>query len=170
MVAGIGEADYGIAFCIANRPPLDDYSRRRCLVPLLPGELHHIVSNSSNHWRKLFNVYAKFIYSLAPELIVANSSPPTWQEYRDQQLLQAGSRLALLFTAPPWKDDALHIIAGKGYAATLNIPKLQWLDAHFAIAPAQRVIVSPYLDYRQLSNERIERLVKIIRQYSLLSF
>ncbi|MBU2885221.1 hypothetical protein KO507_05525 [Gilvimarinus agarilyticus] len=170
MVAGIGDTGYRLAFCVANRPPLDDYPVRENLAPLLPGELQHIVANTSNHWRKLFNVYAKVVYALGVE----PGWPPTWQEFRDRRLLQSGSRLALLFTPPqlefPKSNERppLYLVAGKGYASALNIAGLQWLDAHFAVAAQQRVLVTPYLDYRQLSNERIERLVELIRRYALL--
>lgn len=166
-VAGIGDADYRLAFCVANRPALDDYPTRNTLTPMVPGELQHIVANTSNHWRKLFNVYAKFLYALGRE----PGWPATWQEYRDHHLLQAGSKHALLFSPPPQgaaPSGPLHIIAGKGYAESLKVPGLHRLDPYFAIAVEQRVIVSPYLDYRQLSNERIERLVSLIRQNQFL--
>lgn len=164
MVAGVGDANYRLAFCIANRPPLDDFPSRRHIAPLLPGQLQHIVVNTSNHWRKLFNVYAKFLYALGPE----PGWPNRWQMYRDQQLLQSGSGVALLFSPPPVESRALHLVAGKGYARTLNLPGLVWLDACFAVAPEHRIVVTPYLDYRQLSDARIECLVDIIRRYGLL--
>ncbi|MDO3381102.1 DUF6942 family protein [Gilvimarinus algae] len=160
--AGLGDPDYALAFCIANRPALDHYPALERIAPLAPGELQHIVANSSNHWRKLFSVYAKCLYALGP----ASHWPSRWQDYRDKHLLQAGSGCALLFT-PPAGGERLHIVAGKTYAAALGLNQLEWLDAHFAIDVAHRQIVTPYLDYRQLSNERIERLAELIRRHGL---
>lgn len=154
---GLGDTDYCVAFCIANRPALDHYPTLDTLVPLAPGELSHIVANTSNHWRKLFSVYAKFIYQLGPQ----PDWPERWQDYRDQRLLQPGSKTALLFNAPQPERGVLHIVAGKTYASQLNLAGLEWLDAHFAVNTQQRIVVSPYLDYRQLSNERITRLASI---------
>lgn len=161
---GFGDSEYRLAFCIANRPPLDDYPKREHLAPLLPGELSHIVANSSNHWRKLFNVFAKVLYGFG----ASPAWPARWQDYRDQYMLQAGSGVALLFSPPPVSAPAgqpLHLVAGKGYAQTLNIPSLIWQDAYFAVAREARIIVTPYLDYRQLSNKRIERLVELARPF-----
>lgn len=70
-----------------------------------------------------------------------------------------------MFSAPQFESDknAIHIIAGKTYAAQLALPPLVWLDAYFAVNKEQRVIVAPYPDYRQLSNERIARLLEMMR-------
>ncbi len=164
---GFGSDDYQLAFCVANRPNLDDYPKQSQLRPLASGELDYIVRGTSNHWRKLFNVYAKFLFELRGDSCGADS----WQHYRDRHLLQDGSSEALLFSPPsktPVHSSRIHIIAGKTHAANLDLPyALTWVDAHFAINVQQRVIVSPYLDYRQLSNERITRLVELVR--SLMS-
>jgi len=42
------------------------------------------------------------------------------------------------------------------------LPPLVWLDSSFAINKEQRVIVAPYPDYRQLSNEKIAGLVELM--------
>ncbi|UTF61607.1 hypothetical protein [Gilvimarinus sp. DA14] len=155
---GLGDADYCIAFCVANRPALDHYPALDTLQALAPGELTHIVANTSNHWRKLFSVYAKFLYQLGPRA----GWPVRWQDYRDNYLLQANSQTALLFSPPPIAKTRIHIVAGKTHATELGLQGLDWLDAHFAINRADRLVVSPYLDYRQLSNERIARLAQLV--------
>ncbi len=158
---GFGDRAYRLAFCGANRPMIDHYPQLDHLQPLAAGELSHIVSNTSNHWRKVFNVYAKFLYLLNGAL---RSRFAGWQSYRDQQLLQSGSGDAFLFSPPPITDGSgpIHIVAGKTYAAQLEIGQLHWSDQHFAVHPTAPLIVSPYLDYRQLSNERIARLVELV--------
>jgi hypothetical protein len=161
---GLGAANSRIRFYIANRPPIDDYPTLTHLKALAPGEIAHIVSNTSNHWRKAFNVLAKFLFDVYRQQ-GRNDLPATWQAYRDLELLHPHSREALLFSAPDFSDDQVtHIVLGKTYAATLNLPPLAWLDAHFAVNNDKRLIVSPYPDYRQLSNERIRRLSELARQ------
>jgi hypothetical protein len=161
---GLGSAKSNINFYIANRPPIDDYPRMNELRSLAMGELAHIVQHTSNHWRKAFNVYAKLLFDWH-QLCGRTDLPTTWQNYRDLELFQAHSQEALLFSAPQLaaNNKAIHIIAGKTYAAHLNLPPLVWLDAYFAINTEFRLIVAPYPDYRQLSNERIARLIELMR-------
>jgi len=95
---GLGAENSAIKIYIANRPPFDDYLFLADLRGLVPGEISHIVKNTSNHWRKVFNVYAKFLFDFytqhdARKINLAAS----WQEYRDLLLFQANSHEALLF-------------------------------------------------------------------------
>ena len=162
---GLGDPNYRLAFCVANRPALDHYPALDHMAPLVTGELQHIVANTSNHWRKLFSVYAKFLYALGGQ----PDWPERWQDYRDHRLLHAGSEVALLFGEPDVTRNAVHIVAGKTYAAELGLKGLTWLDSYFAIDLEHRLLVSPYLDYRQLSNEKIAILVSLIHQHRLLN-
>lgn len=162
---GLGSQKSTINFYLANRPPIDDYPMMSELHGLAMGELTYIVKHTSNHWRKAFNVYAKLLfdwYSLQDR----KDLPETWQAYRDLELFQSHSQEALLFSAPVFekKDLTIHIIAGKTYASILNLPPLIWLDTHFAINKEHHLIVAPYPDYRQLSNERIARLIELMRE------
>lgn len=160
---GFGSKESCINFYIANRPPIDDYPMMNELRSLAIGELAHIVKHTSNHWRKAFNVYAKLLFDWY-QLQGRKDLPDTWQAYRDLELFQSHSQEALLFSAPQLdkNNKAIHIIAGKTYAAYLNLPSLVWLDAYFAINKELRLIVAPYPDYRQLSNERIARLIEFM--------
>lgn len=161
---GLGATNSKINFYIANRPPIDDYPAMNELRSLVAGELAHIVKHTSNHWRKAFNVYAKLLFdwhrSTQP-----NYLPASWQDFRDLELFQPHSQEALLFSAPVLDKQAatIHIIAGKTYAARLDLPSLIWLDTYFAINKEYNVIVAPYPDYRQLSNERIARLIELMK-------
>lgn len=161
---GLGSQKSSIKFYIANRPPIDDYPLMNELRGLAMGELEHIVKHTSNHWRKALNVYAKLLFDWY--LLQGHKNlPDTWQTYRDLELFQSHSKEALLFNAPQFDKDnpSIHIIAGKTYAAHLNLPPLVWLDSYFAINKDFRLIVAPYPDYRQLSNERIARLIELMR-------
>ena len=163
-VIGLGSRNSNINFYIANRPPIDDYPTMNELRGLAMGELAHIVQHTSNHWRKAFNVYAKLLFDWYQQQNRKNL-PDTWQAYRDLELFQSHSHEALLFSSPQLdkNNPAIHIIAGKTYATFLNLPPLVWLDQYFAINKEFRLIVAPYPDYRQLSNERIARLIELMR-------
>ncbi|WP_331345526.1 DUF6942 family protein [Cellvibrio sp. UBA7661] len=164
---GLDSTSSNINFYIANRPPLDDYPVMNELRGLAAGELAHIVKHTSNHWRKAFNVYAKLLFDWHKRQ-GRKDLPNTWQAYRDLELFQSHSQEALLFSAPDLNRNTktIHIIAGKTYAAYLNLPPLVWLDNYFAINKELRLIVAPYPDYRQLSNERIEKLIAIMHSES----
>lgn len=160
---GLGSANSCIRFYIANRPPLDDYPTLTQLKPLALGEIAHIASNTSNHWRKAFNVLAKLLYDWYRQQ-GRDDLPATWQAYRDLELFQPHSSEALLFSEPDFSvAQVTHIVLGKTYAATLELPSLTWLDTYFAANKEKRLIVSPYPDYRQLSNERIGRLITLVQ-------
>lgn len=197
-IVGLGSQCFHLAMYIANRPCNDHYPTLDRLQPLEVGELQHIVANNTNHWRKVFNVYAKLLFELDWPTFVKKTWPDsysinarsinagaadleltstecsaydsvgeychTWQHYRDNCFLQHHSAEALLFSPPDFSQpNVIHVVAGKAYANELDLPPLHWLDHHFAINKASRLIVCPYLDYRQLSNERITRLVELIK-------
>lgn len=163
QLCGFGSTSSSINFYIANRPPIDEYPQMTELRGLALGELAYIVEHTSNHWRKVFNVYAKLLFDWHTRHQRKNL-PDTWQSYRDWELFQPDSQEALLFSPPQFGSNqlAIHIIAGKTYAATLNLPPLVWFDAYFALNKEYRIIVAPYPDYRQLSNERIARLIELM--------
>lgn len=161
---GLGSPNSTINFYIANRPPIDAYPAMNELRGLAMGELAHIVKYTNNHWRKAFNVYAKLLFDWH-QLRGHQNLPDTWQAYRDFELFQSYSQEALLFSPPQFNscNNGFHIIAGKTYAACLDLPPLAWLDSYFAINKEFRLIVAPYPDYRQLSNERIARLIELMK-------
>lgn len=163
---GLGSKYSTINFYIANRPLIDDYPVMDDLRGLAIGELAHIVKHTSNHWRKAFNVYAKLLFDWYV-LVQRHDLPSRWQEYRDLELFQPHSREALLFSAPAldMPGCAIHVIAGKTYAAQLDLPPLIWLDNYFAVNKEFRIIVAPYPDYRQLSNARIGYLLGLMRSF-----
>ena len=173
---GFGTDDYQIAVYIANRPPVYEYQQLSQLTALTSGEIAYIGQHCGNGWRKVFNVYAKLLYALDKQQFNFASLAPTWQQYRDDFLLQTDSKTSLLFSVPLLKSTkknlnqkVIHIIMGRTYAkhilstGALDI-ELVWLNNEFAINRAQRVIVCPYFDYRQLSNVKIEWLAELIKE------
>ncbi|ARD43432.1 hypothetical protein [Colwellia sp. PAMC 21821] len=180
-VVGLGNNNAKIIFYIRNRPPLDVYQNLTCVKALVPNEIAHICQETGNHWRKIFNVYAKLLFELTPKQFTS------WQKLRDEFLLQKHSDNCLLFSAPNLpviRDNALkttvsktpnsaefqpnkklHVILGKGYAEQLGICNdCTWLSHDFAINIELGLIICPYFDYRQLSNIKITQLTGLIRQ------
>lgn len=168
---GFGCSNFNFAIYIANQPNMPEYLNLDSILPLTQGEVYAIGQACGNGWRKVFNVYAKLLFALNSKDFDYCKNSLTWQKYRDEYLLQNNYRTALLFTPPELNSNlnTLHIICGKTYAKELiNSDKLQakltWLDDEFAIDEANNLIVSPYLDYRQLSNVKIERLSKMLSE------
>ncbi|TYK64714.1 DUF6942 family protein [Colwellia echini] len=169
---GFGDRDFNFAVYIANKPSMREYQHLTKVMPLCRGEINVINQSCGNGWRKVFNVYAKLLYTLDPQVFDFSIKAPIWQDYRDNHLLQEGSKTALLFSSPQLskstsKNDMLHIICGKSHAkALINKGKLKvnldWLDNEFAIDRKNKVIVCPYFDYRQLSNIKIESLARLL--------
>ena len=169
---GFGDPQAEIIVYIANRPPIADYELRQDIMAMRAGEVESIARLTGNHWRKVFNVYAKFLYELDQQTFTS------WQVLRDQQLLMADSKQALLFNHQlpslallekgyPLKSS-VHIITGKTYANTFEIKDhFIWINESFAISEKYRVIVCPYFDYRQLSNTKIEFLVSLVKGIAL---
>jgi hypothetical protein len=155
----------------ANRPPLKEYENLDRMSLVEKGEIHRIALETGNHWRKVFNVYAKFMYSFAAKNNDASVLQyKTWQLYRDGMLLQASSNTQLHFNYPGLRQalsitdpESIRIVMGKAFAESLlaNV-ELTWLDKDFAINKTLAVIVCPYFDYRQLSNAKIETLIGLV--------
>ena len=166
---GLGDNNMNFSVYIANTPNMAEYKNIQSTMPLNKGDIDAIGQACGNGWRKVFNVYAKLLYALDSQHFSYRSNASSWQEYRDDYLLQANSHTALLFSPPflfPLKNT-VHIICGKTYAKSLlNSGKLKarltWLDDEFALDKDNKVVVCPYFDYRQLSNIKIERLAVIL--------
>lgn len=194
MQAGLGDinsnskhAQLNFQVYIANRPPMAPYDVQDDCQPMMTGEIVAIGQHTGNHWRKVFNVYAKLMFECLQRIYGTYPQRPdcqqhfaviesltSWQAYRDQCLLQAKSGTSLLFTPPTIRldthdtaDNTIHIVMGKGYAQQLGFEyePPQLLDHHhgdFAVYEQRRLILCPYFDYRQLSNEKISVVVDII--------
>jgi len=169
ILSGLGCENFTIGVYIANTPAMLEYQQLTHVTPLTSGEITAIGQACGNGWRKVFNVYAKLLYALPKEHFSFTTLAPTWQQYRDNYLLQVHSQTALLFSAPclTSSSNVLHIICGRTYAKQLInsgelTAQLTWLDEEFAIDKHNKVVVCPYFDYRQLSNVKIVRLAQIL--------
>ncbi|WP_206483770.1 hypothetical protein [Thalassotalea sp. G2M2-11] len=164
-IIGLGDHQATIRVHIEHRPPLELYQKLTQLQPLQQGDIANIATQTGNHWRKIFNVYAKFIYQLT------QAEFDRWQDYRDQQLLQARSNTALIFTSPAEgvtkltnQHNTIDIIMGKTFASKLGLDnQCHWLSPEFAVNKSLGIIICPYFDYRQLSNLKITRLCQLVQ-------
>ncbi len=172
---GLGCSNFTIGVYIGNKPNMHEYQQLEFITPVIPDEINTINKACGNGWRKVFNVYAKMLYTLDKKHFGFSEFAPTWQKYRDNFLLQPNSKVALLFSAPQptINKNSLHIICGKTYAKhLLATGQLEanfiWLDDEFAIDKTQNLIVCPYFDYRQLSNIKIDKLACLLKELKSL--
>lgn len=159
MIA-IGNVQAKIKVYIENKPPLAPYNSLNSCLPLKENDIATIAQEAGNHWRKIFNVYAKLAFELNPQHF------NTWQQLREQTLLQQDSAQCLVFSKPSICQSPVEItiVMGKTYAASLGLAeRCYWLTPHFAINESLKLIICPYFDYRQLSNEKITQLVGLIK-------
>lgn len=173
---GLGCSEFNFAVYIANQPNMAEFQNIDKIIALNKGEIYAIGQVCGNGWRKVFNVYAKLLYALEETTFPYKNLSHSWQEFRNDYLLQAKTKLALIFTPPQlnFKQSTIHIICGRSYAKELLAQRLIttnliWLDHEFAIDRQQNLIVCPYFDYRQLSNIKIERLALLIHELTLKS-
>lgn len=167
---GFGCNHYRIAFYVENAPLYSHFASPQSLIALPKGAIKEIGTTCGNGWRKQFNVFAKFLYALHPSVFDGREKEITWQQYRDNHLLQQNSSTALLFSPPDLnKENVLHIIAGRSYAKKLLTKgiletELTWLNQEFAFNFEDKVLICPFLDYRQLSNIKIDFLAQMCHQ------
>lgn len=167
---GFGCNRYRIAFYVENAPSYSQFANPKSLIALPTDAINEIGMQCGNGWRKQFNVFAKFIYALQPNVFDGREKETSWQLFRDKHLLQQDSHTALLFSPPNLsKKNVFHIIAGRSYAKKLLIKSLKnvqlvWLNNEFAFDIENKLIVCPFLDYRQLSNMKIAFLAQMCQQ------
>ncbi len=108
-----------------------------------------LLAANSNHWRKIVTLLAK----------VACPVESDWRHFRDEVLFRETALCFMpeLVHAPCW-----HWIGGKENLSRFtslqhNAQHLQAVPG-VAIDPQKRLLLTPYPDYRQLSNALVERV------------
>lgn len=107
-----------------------------------------LLENNSNHWRKIVTLAAKVA---APD--------PDWRRFRDQQFLQ---QVALVFSSTLEPTPGWHWIGGRENQSRFGlnqpeVPALESTDDLFLI-PDRKLLLTPYPDYRQLSNQKVAKI------------
>ena len=166
---GLGNPTAQLNVYIENPPPLEQYQSLAVCRPMQVGEIKMIANLTGNHWRKIFNVYAKLVFELT------TPKYKSWQDFRDNALLQGHSNESLLFNLTAQEilphlsrintsTDNISIIMGKTFATKLKLAETcHWLSAEFAINTDKNILICPYFDYRQLSNIKITKLCRLIK-------
>ncbi|BDX07043.1 DUF6942 family protein [Planctobacterium marinum] len=172
LPVGLGDIDASFRVYMGNIPNYRDIPQIHGIRALQDGEVKLIGDACGNGWRKVFNVYAKLVFALKLELHNELQGYGSWQQWRDECLLRADSNSVLLFSKPESgtiKAHQIHIVMGKAWAKSCGLEgKVEWLNKDFAIHPELPLIVCPYFDYRQLSNQKILFLSELIAKYSTL--
>jgi len=166
---GFGDEHAHFRVYLPAPPPMEAYQQLAGIQSLQAGDIDQIYRHCGNGWRKIFNVYAKLLFALPPTHFRITTAASSWQQFRDEQLLQNASNTALYFSAPQLRSDenVIHLIAGRTLAKQMlaqGMPaELQWLSAEFAVDPLRKVVVTPFFDYRQLNNEKIAISVQLLQ-------
>lgn len=117
-----------------------------------------IIAANSNHWRKIITLLAK----------VACPSASDWRRFRDEQLF---AETALCFSPELRPEECWHWIAGQANLQRFTgfecLPPALGDDPVIAVDASRKLLLSPYPDYRQLSNARV---VRIREQLALSGF
>lgn len=145
-IVGYGKKNASIQFMLPTPPE-----------HLNAGEsINDIVTSNGNHWRKIFVIIAKLC-----------CGKTSWQHYRAHDLL---NEVYLNFSMHPAFDKQLNIVCGKTHSQSINIyeQSLSWqvIDELSRVRinkanSAKRIIITPYLDYRQFPNALIEEVIKV---------
>lgn len=165
---GLGDPEASLIVYINKRPPLDEFDELDDIRAIRKNEISQIATLTGNHWRKIFNCYAKLAFELNnPAWQIKDKGLAVWQQLRDEHLLTNNCDLLLSFSPPDLTNKSIiKIICGKTYFNDLSLAlSVDWLDEHFAINREHQLLVSPYFDYRQLSNQRITQLADLIKSF-----
>ncbi|WP_199611205.1 DUF6942 family protein [Flocculibacter collagenilyticus] len=183
---GVGCSKPKVILHVQNHPPLDEYKQlinEGVYRPLRADEIKNIISQSGNHWRKIFSIYAKLLFAITKAQYQHHSQrslPNTWQDYRDTVLLTEHCIGAI-----QWESDAhcfscagVHLICGFTYAAAL-LPDVNWqkekngepvrlwqltseVSSIDKAEDGSAIWTVPYFDYRQFPNALIEEALNTI--------
>lgn len=107
-----------------------------------------LLAHNSNHWRKIVTLAAKVA---APD--------DDWRDFRDRHFFD---QVALVFAPAIEQTSGWHWIGGKENQnrlglANISATPLPGTDDLFVI-PEHKLLLTPYPDYRQLSNEKVVRI------------
>lgn len=167
----LDQRDFSINLHLGKRPPLEGYLQQGNFRPVEDTELLEIGRLTGNHWRKIINCYAKLAYELEAQLACGEAQRfKRWQDYRDFGFLREHSRYRLGFSAPILSTGpstaTVTLLSGRAYGQLWTQEQgivLEWLNSDFAINRQYKLLVTPYFDYRQLSNVKITELVALIQ-------
>ncbi|MGP4844042.1 DUF6942 family protein [Marinobacter sp. 1Y8] len=138
----LGTADPRLVLYLPHRPnSLAEIANAPCAKAL--------IAANSNHWRKIINLLAKITSPVADN----------WRDFRDEALFR---QTALCFRPELSTTGGWHWIGGKD-----NLQRFGTLHsnaqrltrcAEVSIDTEKRLLLTPYPDYRQLSNKVVSQI------------
>jgi len=112
-----------------------------------------LIAANSNHWRKIVNLLAK----------ISSPDESDWRRFRDEALF---SHIALCFTPILRNTTGWHWIGGKeNLQRFTSLPHEAAPLEHcpeVAIDCNRRILLTPYPDYRQLSNKVVGHIRTVL--------
>lgn len=155
----IGKSDAKIILYLQHKNlTIDDYQLNRCLGE---SELNTIISNSTNDWRKVCTVFSKIVVGILDLDI-------NWKKYLENHLFQgSGFEKVVWAKSKPLKNEkSIHIIAGKSNFETMVVDHTSFESTGETnkIMNYKNYFKTPYLDYRQFSNNLIDEFVNYAKQ------
>lgn len=133
-------------------------------IPHLPAGMEQLIEHTSvtallacnsNHWRKIITLGAKVA---APD--------PEWQQFRDLHFFK---QVALVFSPTLENSPGWHWIGGKDNQSRFGLNSEECLQPTHAsdlfIDPVRRLLLTPYPDYRQLSNLKVGLIREALQQH-----
>ncbi|WP_237057285.1 DUF6942 family protein [Microbulbifer sediminum] len=150
----VGSPEPGLALYLPNRP--------HGLAQLVESpSSQRLIDANSNHWRKIVTLLAK----------VVSPDAADWRRFRDEELFR---HAALCFTPKLCDAACWHWIGGKDNLqrfgalgnTALPLPECPAVS----IDPDRRLLLTPYPDYRQLSNEVVSHIRAALGRYRFYQF
>jgi len=130
------------------------------ITPICYEDIEKINAENGNGWRKIFNVYAKLLFEINPLEF------KSWQALRNNYLLQSHCNHQLILNPTDISandDDTIQILMGKTFALThFKENDIQWIDSSMGKVHNTNIFITPYFDYRQFSNAKIEQFAHTI--------
>ena len=137
----LGTSSPSLVLYLPHRPEALD---RLVMAP----DVRLLLENNSNHWRKIVTLLAKVA-----------SPQKEWRNFRDDALFQ---HTALCFSPRLKETSAWHWIGGKDNLRRFDIKGLNAKPLSAAPAVAidteKQLLLTPYPDYRQLSNATVSEI------------
>lgn len=142
-----------------KKPQIILYLPNRPLMPESVAKgIPEIIELNGNHWRKIFSIYAKI-----------TCGEIDWRKYRDSHLL--GNNESISFSDHLAPGDCFHLVAGKvnwqQICCVGTDPQQQGfkpIDDEARLWQKGKVILCPYLDYRQFPNKLVALLIQFLAE------
>lgn len=153
----IGNKKAGIAFYLPNPPIFPDN-----LQPNDKNFVDNVIELNGNHWRKIFTIMAK--------IAVKSDQPDAWRAIRSKLFTDTVNLMStslFINSKALCPNASLHIVCGQQALDLLKsqsssndnieqaILNAKPIDEKQKIMAHKQILIAPYLDYRQFSNQQI---------------